>query len=62
MILAAALVGTGVFGITFGSLWAPSALALFARNEVAQYFEIVVPFLPIFLVALGAFLGVRSIR
>ena len=62
MILGAAAVGMGVFGIAFGSLWAPTALALFARNEVAQHFELVVPFLPIFLIALGAVLVVRSRR
>ena len=62
MILAAAAVGMGVFGIAFGSLWAPAALALFARNEVAQHFELVVPFLPISLIALGAVVAVQSRR
>jgi hypothetical protein len=62
MILAAAAVGMGVFGFAFGSLWAPTALALFARNEVAQHFELVIPFVPIFLIALGAVLAARSRR
>jgi hypothetical protein len=59
-VLGVAAVAAGVFGIVFGSHWAPGALAVFARNEIAQNFELVVPFLPILLVALGAFLVVRS--
>ena len=60
MLAGAAAVGVGTLGIAFGSLWAPAALKLFAGNEVAQKFELVVPFLPISLIALGAFLAVRS--
>ena len=54
--------GTGVFGIAFGSLWAPTALAWFDSNDFVRRFELVVPFLPIFLIAIGAFLAVRSRR
>jgi hypothetical protein len=60
MIAGAAAVGIGTFGIAFGSLWAPTALALFSGNEVVQKFELVVPFLPILLIAVGASLAVRS--
>jgi hypothetical protein len=62
MILGVAAMGTGVFGIAFGSLWAPTALAWFDSNDFVRRFELVVPFLPIFLIAIGAFLAVRSRR
>ena len=60
MIAGAVAVGMGIFGIGFGSFWAPAALEIFSRNEVAQKFELVLPFLPISLIALGAFLAVKS--
>ena len=60
--LAAASLGVGIFGVSFGSIWAPTALELVASNELAQKFELALPFVPIFLIALGAFLAVRSRR
>ena len=60
MIAGAAAVGMGIFGIGFGSFWAPTALELFAGNEVVEIFELAIPFSPIFLIALGAFLAVKS--
>jgi len=60
MIVGGASAGTGVFGITFGSIWSPTVLGFFAERPVLQNFELVVPFLPIFLIALGASLFVRS--
>ena len=60
MIAGAAAVGMGIFGIGFGSLWAPTALELFAGNEMAENFELAIPFSPILLIALGAFLAVKS--
>jgi len=62
MIGGIAAAGAGIFGIAFGSLWAPTALELFAGNEIVQNFELVIPFLPILLIALGAWLGVQSRR
>lgn len=52
-----AAVGTGIFGITFGSLWAPTALGLFAGIEKLEF---VVPFMPIVLIAVGASLAVKA--
>jgi hypothetical protein len=60
MIAGAVAVGTGIFGIGFGSFWAPTALAFFAVDEVVQKFTLVIPFFPIFLIALGALLAVKS--
>jgi hypothetical protein len=62
MVLGVAAVGTGVFGIAFGSLWAATALAWFDSNDFVRHFELAVPFLPIFLIAIGAVLAVRSQR
>jgi len=56
----AAAAGVGVLGISAGSLWAEAALQLFASNEVTSRFELVVPFLPISLIAVGALLIVES--
>jgi hypothetical protein len=60
--LAAASLGIGIFGVGFGSIWAPTALELVAGNALAQKFELALPFTPIFLIALGAFLAIRSRR
>ncbi len=56
----AATAGTGLFGIAFGFSWADPTMKLFASNEILQIFELAVPFLPIFLIALGAYLVVKS--
>jgi hypothetical protein len=60
VVAGAAGIGLGIIGITFGSLWAPAALALFSGNAFARNFELIVPFFPILLIASGAALVVRS--
>ena len=60
MLAAVAAVGMGIFGIAFGSFWAPTALAFFAGREVVQNFELIVPFVPISAIALGAYLAVQA--
>jgi len=62
MTVAAAALGVGIFGIAFGSFWAPAALELVAGNEIAQMFELALPFAPISLIALGVFLAVQAKR
>jgi hypothetical protein len=62
MTAAAAALGLGIFGIGFGSFWAPAALKLVAGNEIAQKFELALPFVPIGLIALAALLADRSRR
>ncbi len=56
----AAAVVVGVLAIAFGSVWASGAMDLFASSAVGRVFESFVPFLPIFLIAFGAFLLVKS--
>jgi len=60
LVAGTAAVGTGILGIGSGSFWAPATLDFFYGNEIAQKFELVIPFLPILLIALGTFLAVES--
>jgi hypothetical protein len=60
--LGAAAAATGVLGICFGSFWASRTLELFSSSAIGRALEILVPFLPILLVFLGAFLLVESRR
>lgn len=60
VILGSSLALSGLVGITFGSLWAPATLASFASNDVAQNFELIIPFLPILLIWSGAYAVTRS--
>jgi hypothetical protein len=57
-----ATVALGLIGIAIGSLWAPSALGFVESNGIKWPFDLLVPFLPIFLTAAGAGLIVRSRR
>jgi hypothetical protein len=56
----AAAVVIGVLAIGFGSIWAPGALEVFSSSTIGRAFQTFVPFLPIFLIMLGAFLLVKS--
>ncbi len=56
----AAAVIAGVLAIAFGSLWASRTMELFASSSIGRALETWVPFLPIFLIAIGAFLLVKS--
>ena len=58
----ASAVAVGLLAIGFGSFWASRTLELFASSSIGRAFETFVPFLPIFLIAFGAFLLVRSRR
>ena len=57
---AAAALAVGLAGITVGSLWAPQALRFVDSSYVIWPFDQLAPFLPIFLMAAGANLLVRS--
>ena len=50
----------GVLAIGFGSFWASRTLELFSSSSIGPAFETLVPFLPILLIAFGAFLLARS--
>ena len=56
----AAAVAVGVLAICFGSFWASQTLEFFDSSSIGRVFETLVPFLPILLIAFGAFLLVRS--
>jgi hypothetical protein len=56
----AAAVTVGLLALAFGSLWAPRALEFVSGSSISPVFETLLPFLPILLIASGAFLLVRS--
>jgi hypothetical protein len=55
-----AAVVVGLAAIAFGSFWASDSLELFSRSSIGRALELFLPFLPIFLIAFGAFLLIRS--
>ncbi len=59
-ICGAAAVVVGVLAIGFGSFWASQTLEFFDSSSIGRVFETLVPFLPILLIAFGAFLLVKS--
>ena len=59
-IFGGAAVVAGVLGIAFGSFWASRALDAAAHSPAGWVLELWVPFLPIFLISLGALAMVRS--
>ncbi len=52
--IAAALVLAGLYLIAFGNSWAPIAFALLPETELGTWLELLVPFLPMPFVGLGA--------
>ena len=56
----AAAVVVGVLAIAFGSFWASQSMAFLSSSSIRGAFETFVPFLPILLIAFGAFLLVKS--
>jgi hypothetical protein len=56
------MVALGLLALAFGSLWAPRTLALVYDNGISWPFDAPIPFLPIFAIALGAQLLVKSRR
>ncbi len=59
-ICGAGAVGVGLLAIGFGSFWASQTLELVSSSSIGRAFETLVPFLPIFLIAFGAHLLVKS--
>lgn len=62
LVVSAGVALVGVFALSFGSLWAPDALRFFASHESVRQLELILPFLPILIIASGAFLVVKSRR
>ena len=61
---AAALVAAGLWSAAFGNAWAPGAFELLPASELGAWLELLVPFLPMLLIGLGAalFVGFRTSR
>lgn len=57
--VAAALVAGGLWLAVFGNAWAPGAFELLPASEFGAWLELLVPFLPMLLIGLGAALFVR---
>lgn len=58
--IAAALVAAGLWLAAFGNAWAPGAFALLPASELGAWLELLVPFLPLLPIGLGAALFVRG--
>ena len=62
LVVGAGVALVGVFALSFGSLWAPDALRFFASHESVRQLALILPFLPMLIIASGAFLVVKSRR
>lgn len=56
-LMAAALVLTGLYLAVFGNTWAPPVFELLAGSEIGAWLELVVPFLPMVFIGVGAALS-----
>ena len=54
LLIAAALVLTGLYLLVFGNTWAPIAFELLADSEIGAWLELIVPFLPMVFIGIGA--------
>ena len=61
-LVAAALVLTGLFLVVFGNSWAPPAFELLPDTELGYWLELIVPFLPMAFIGLGAVMFVSTRR
>ncbi len=55
-LIAVVMVLTGLYVVVFGNSWAPIAFELLAGSEIGAWLELVVPFLPMVFIGLGAVL------
>lgn len=58
--IAAALIAAGLWLAAFGNAWAPGAFELLPASELGAWLELLVPFLPMALIGLGAILFLRG--
>ena len=56
------LVGTGLYLAVFGNAWGPLAFEWLPDTETGFWLELIVPFVPILFIGLGAALLVSSRR
>ncbi len=61
-IAGAAVVILGVLGLGLGSIWAPMALEFLSDDAIGIVYGILVPFVPVFLIAIGALLFTKSMQ
>jgi len=54
LLIAAALVLTGLYLAAFGNSWAPIVLELLPASELGAWLELIVPFLPMVFIGFGA--------
>ena len=54
LLIAAALLLTGLYLVGFGNSWGPIAFELLADSEIGAWLELVVPFLPMLFIGIGA--------
>jgi hypothetical protein len=54
LLIAVALVLTGLFLAAFGNFWAPHVFEWLSGSEIGAWLELIVPFLPMFLIGSGA--------
>ena len=57
--IAVAMIAVGLCLAVFGHAWAPVAFELLAGSEIGAWLELVVPFLPVLFIGLGAALIAR---
>lgn len=53
-------IAIGLLAICFGSYWSTPIFAFMTNIGINSLFEVVVPFFPIFIIMLGAYLVVKS--
>ncbi len=53
-IVAIVLLLTGLYLVVFGNAWAPFAFELLEGSEAGAWLELLVPFLPMLIIASGA--------
>ncbi len=54
LLIAVALVLTGLFLAAFGNFWAPHVFEWLSGSEMGAWLELIVPFLPMVLIGAGA--------
>ena len=61
-LIAAGMILSGLYLVIFGNTWGPRVFELLPDTEVGFWLELIVPFLPIGIIALGAALFVAHRR
>jgi hypothetical protein len=53
-LVAAIMVLTGLYLVAFGNAWGPTIFEVLSDSEIGLWLELIVPFLPMVLIACGA--------